>query len=454
MATEYRPKQVDKDRNHTKEEDWRAVSNTRTRYQQRKEETQQVEPTRNDHPRGRKFNNGKNESFKKNTNNNNAPQRYGGGGGGGGPPRRNRNRRNKNQANRQNFGNKQSPQLRLNSRKSIRKEEYEKIATVKQHVTGFSEEEIYQTLSERGHDVEAVIRILQEKKKTAWSSVVAHGMPVLPKNVTANTSSVQQNGALPQANQASTLDNHNDDEEGAYNVNKSRNKTFKNAKVNGGNKNKHRPSRKNKGKQSKDVNQKREEPKEEQSQPEASGEAQREPEQPLTLAKAQEEPPVKTVEEAHSPVATILLKEPEPVSKQEEKEELAVQIPAKEEPTPVNVAAAPPTEPPTNNNPKHINSSDPIEKMKILEETIRAMAEKKEIALSIEKELENLHSTTLDNLIQEQKHLQQRHLDLTAQLKEVDNKLGDIDGKIKEVQGDIQRFNSLKEQSREVIVTQ
>eukprot|EP01120_Amphizonella_sp_Union-15-10_P015008 TRINITY_DN753_c0_g1_i1.p1 TRINITY_DN753_c0_g1~~TRINITY_DN753_c0_g1_i1.p1 ORF type:complete len:388 (+),score=112.25 TRINITY_DN753_c0_g1_i1:88-1251(+) len=91
------------------------------------------------------------------------------------------------------------------------------------------------------------------------------------------------------------------------------------------------------------------------------------------------------------------------------------------------------------------------EKMKRLQEELRSMAEKKELVRSIQKELETCHLAVLENLRQDKKQLLDQKQNLELQIQELDRQVQTIDTKIENAQADILKFNSLKEQTLQVI---
>eukprot|EP01120_Amphizonella_sp_Union-15-10_P014912 TRINITY_DN7454_c0_g1_i1.p1 TRINITY_DN7454_c0_g1~~TRINITY_DN7454_c0_g1_i1.p1 ORF type:complete len:384 (-),score=105.08 TRINITY_DN7454_c0_g1_i1:122-1273(-) len=110
-------------------------------------------------------------------------------------------------------------------------------------------------------------------------------------------------------------------------------------------------------------------------------------------------------------------------------------------------------------NPQHTEPSDPEpkkpdpkeEKMRLLQEELKAMAEKKELVRTIQKDLENYHATLLDTLRQNKMVLLGQKQDLEDQIQGLDRQIQTIDSKMENARDDISKFNSEKEQTLQAL---
>eukprot|EP01120_Amphizonella_sp_Union-15-10_P012537 TRINITY_DN558_c0_g1_i1.p1 TRINITY_DN558_c0_g1~~TRINITY_DN558_c0_g1_i1.p1 ORF type:complete len:222 (+),score=65.03 TRINITY_DN558_c0_g1_i1:119-784(+) len=95
---------------------------------------------------------------------------------------------------------------KLNSKFVVREEDWEFIETVKKQVTGFSEEDIHKALTDNGFDVDAVVKILNEKGKSAWSRIVKDNL------VSQDTGAVPEPSYEPRPIKSNVTNNWDTDE--------------------------------------------------------------------------------------------------------------------------------------------------------------------------------------------------------------------------------------------------
>eukprot|EP01120_Amphizonella_sp_Union-15-10_P008042 TRINITY_DN2810_c0_g2_i2.p1 TRINITY_DN2810_c0_g2~~TRINITY_DN2810_c0_g2_i2.p1 ORF type:complete len:371 (-),score=86.35 TRINITY_DN2810_c0_g2_i2:143-1162(-) len=88
------------------------------------------------------------------------------------------------------------------------------------------------------------------------------------------------------------------------------------------------------------------------------------------------------------------------------------------------------------------------EKMKRLEEELKAIAQKKEIVYTIQKELENL------DLAEEKRLLVEKRDELAETLTQVNEQIQDLDLKIQNAEEDMNKLNLLRAESRRIMVHQ